>query len=140
MIEENPFIVSLYLRGKDLDPKFVTAQLGVIPTLSHYKGEKRITSIGTEYATKIGIWAITTSSQSKSLSDHIAELASKFELHGKALNEITGVEESYIDIFISSLKNKCGSDTSEFEFNVDSIAALARLTVPIRFTVTFVEE
>lgn len=139
MIEDDPFIVSLYLHGKDLDPVYVSAQLGNSPTRSHFKGQKEIISPNREITKKAGVWVLSATTTSKNLSDHIDELAEKIKVDQNFIEGIVGVEEAYIDIFMCT---KCSKDscTSEFEMSKTNVAALNKFGLPVKFTITFVEE
>lgn len=141
MTNDNPaFMVSIYLRGDNLDPKHVSARLGVNPTDSQRKGDKIITFKNREIIKKIGVWALTASTESETLSDHLEELAAKIKADGKFIESIANVEEAFIDIYVSSTRNKETVDTSEFELSKENIVALGNFGLPVKFTVTFVDE
>lgn len=132
--------VSLYLRGDNLDPNIVSKELGITPTSSHVKGEKRITSTKREYVAKIGVWALTVDSESRALSDHISLLASKIKVDGTLMRSIEGVQEAYIDIFIATDADEGGGGTFEFEMSQENISTLGRLNLPVRYEVTSVKK
>lgn len=138
MAENDPFLVSLYLHGENLDPSHVSSQLGITPTRSHFKGQKEIISPNHEITKKAGVWVFTAETRSEYLSDHIDELARKINVD-RNLEEIMGIEEAYIDIFMCT---KCSKDScaSGFEMSKTNIAALGRFGLPVKFTVTFVDE
>ena len=53
--------VSLYLLGDQLDPEKVSEELGIVPTKTRRKGEKRATAAGREYISKTGVWSLVMS-------------------------------------------------------------------------------
>jgi hypothetical protein len=137
--EEYKLDVTIYLRGDDLDPSSVSTSLGISPSKSQYKGEKRVTSTNREFVTKIGVWALAAETKSSSLSVHIDELRSKIGGKGPLIN-IVGVQEAYLDVFMSKTSDDTGSGTCEFQLSSESIKALESLGLPVQFTVDFVRE
>jgi hypothetical protein len=131
--------VGLYLRGDNLDPKIVTKKLGVVPSDAQYRDEKKITSTQREYRTKIGLWALIAESESVKLSDLIKQVTAKVKLDAKALHNIEAVQEAYLDVFIARDSDEDGEGTTEFELSNDNISDIARLGLPVNFTVTFVK-
>lgn len=131
--------VSLYLYGNDLYPAFVSQKHGVSPTTSQYKGEKKIGSkTGREYApAKCGIWELKADSDSPDLCDHISKLGSRFDSGHVPFMNIERVEEGQFDLFIAGDTDEDCDGKVEFELNDESIAAIQRLSLPVRFTVSF---
>jgi hypothetical protein len=139
VIQKNYVIsVGLYLRGDELDPKFISKKLGVIPSESQYKGEEKITSTNHKYITKIGVWALISESESDSciVADHIDQLTSKIISKKVSITELAGVQEAYVDVFIAADADDKGECTCEFQLIKENIEALERLGLPVRFTVT----
>ncbi|MFZ5884277.1 MAG: hypothetical protein ACOYYI_10900 [Chloroflexota bacterium] len=56
-----------------MNPDFVTTVLGVKPSGSQRKGEKRVTSTRREYVIKIGMWGLIADVNSNLISDHIRD-------------------------------------------------------------------
>jgi len=131
-------IVGLYLRGDDLDPVFVSEKLGVSPSRSQYKGERKVTSTNCEYIAKIGMWALieeSDTSDTSVLSVHIDQLASKVGMGGITFRDIEGVQEAYVDVFIAADADEDGEGTYEFQLNGQNVTVLHQLGLPVRFTV-----
>lgn len=134
-------VVGLYLRGDDLDPAFVSKKLGVSPSRSQYKGERKVTSTNREYATKIGMWALIAESDTSDTSvlcDHINQLISKVGIPPTTFLNIEGVQEAYVDVFIAADADEDGEGTYEFQLSNQNMAALHQLDLPVRFTVALV--
>jgi hypothetical protein len=133
------FSVALYLYDKDLDPDLVSKKLGICPTETQRKGERKISSrTGIEYApAKCGMWELMADSDSPILSDHISELASRFGRDHLPFLSIEGVADGEIDVFMAGDTNENGNGKIQFELSEDCVAALKNLSLPIRFTVSF---
>jgi hypothetical protein len=129
--------VALYLRGDNLDPEIVSKKLGIEPSDSQYKGEKKVTSTGHEYVTKNGLWALIAESDSINLNDLIGQVTTKVKSDDVMLHSIEGVQEAYLDVFIAGDTDVDGDGTAKFELNKDNIAEIERLGLPVSFTVTF---
>ncbi len=80
---------------------------------------------------KIGLWRLTSNVTRQSLSDQIIDLVSKIESTSALIMNIAGVEETYVDVFT------CKPEGVECQFwlSRESMAALAKLNLPVRFTV-----
>ncbi len=129
--------IFLYLKGDSLDPDDVTIRLHTEPTKSHKKGEKWLTSSGKEVMESTGLWALSAPT-TKSLSDALDKLSSTLIDNGAVLSELPGLEEAYIDIFIAVDADENGGGTSEFDIDEKSVASLAKLGFPVRFTIAIV--
>jgi hypothetical protein len=133
---ETKYQAALYLRGKDLDPAYVSSILGVDPTSSQHRGEQHLTSTKKEFVTKIGIWALIEESDSVNVSGFVEEIDSKLGAFGSSLSKIDGVEEAYIDVFVAMSGDRGGA-TCELDFSSENVKVLNRFGLPIRVTVTF---
>lgn len=141
MIEKDyKIIVALYLRGDNLDPEVISNTIGIIPTESQYKGQKNITSTNREFYSKIGMWALVADSVSYNVADHINWLVSQIGKCGNTLRSINGVDEAYVDIFIAAKADEDGEGACNFELDAEMFAALAKLELPVRFSVEVVNE
>ncbi|SEA75030.1 protein of unknown function [Nitrosospira multiformis] len=132
-------IVTLYLRGDDLDPEVVTKKLGIRPSRFQRKGEKKVTSTKHEYLAKMGTWGLIADSESCLLADHITALASNIVADGDVLIKLPGVQEAYIDIFIAPTAGQDGG-TRELELSKENLTQLARMGLPVRLTISHVKE
>ncbi|HSX61106.1 MAG TPA: DUF4279 domain-containing protein [Tahibacter sp.] len=134
MKKSEPFCaVSLFLKGDKLEPGVITSRLCIEPTRSHRKGDVETTSAGSRVTRRRGLWVLKVERQN--LSDAITELAAL--LPGPAVNffDFPGVDECFIDVFVSGEAEEYGCGESEFCCDVQSIAALAALHLPVQFTV-----
>lgn len=132
--------VAVYLKGDDLDPGALTTIFGLEPTESHRKGSLRRTSNNRQLLEKTGLWVLSIKSESEKLSEMLEELASKFSKYGAELVPVSGVDEAYIDVFIAVSAEDDGGGTSEFDLSQECLSALARLGLPVRFTIAVVRE
>jgi hypothetical protein len=132
--------LSIFLRGDALDPELVSSELLLSPSSSQKKGEIRKSSSGNQYITQIGVWELAATCNSESLSEHVEELTSKVTKTGSELLAIEGVEEAYADLFIGVETDEEGDGTCEFQLTEANLAALAKLGLPVRFTVSFTKE
>ncbi|MCX7564389.1 DUF4279 domain-containing protein [Xanthomonadaceae bacterium XH05] len=131
--------ISIYLKGDNIDPQHLTDQLGIIPTRSHRKGHTWITASGKEVVERTGIWVLSIRSP-EGVSSALCELASKLTLGRIALRDMTGIEESFIDIFMTSNPDKSGGGTVEFNLDDEGAAAINKIGLPLQFTITFIQE
>jgi len=129
--------VALYLRGHDLDPSHVSSVLGIKPTLSQHRGERHITSTNKEFVTKLGVWAIVSQEESANLSRFIERIGHELGALDHSLNEIGGVEEAYLDFFVSMSANEDGGGECKFELDRCSTEVIRKLGVPVHFTIAF---
>lgn len=130
--------VAIYLRGVNLDPVYVSSVLGLEPSKSQFKGEKRRTSTGKDFVTGIGLWALTVEADSNNLSALIGELGLGVENRGVSFAHIAGVEEAYLDVFMAVDADDDGGGTCTFQLSEESVSALHGLGLPVRFTVAVV--
>ena len=130
--------VTIYLRGVDLDPVYASTLLGLEPSKSQFKGEKRRTSTNKEFVTGIGLWALTVEADSSNISALIGELVLRVENRGVAFSQIAGVEDAYLDVFMAVDADDDGGGTCAFQLSEESVRALHGLSLPVRFTVAVV--
>lgn len=130
------FHASIYLKGDNLDPSELTSMLGTTPTRSHKKGERWQTPTGSEVIERVGLWAITIKSETGlNLSEALESISQTLSLHNCKPAQLPGIEEAYIDIFIATDSDKAGNGTCRFDLNEETLAAIAKLNLPVRFTV-----
>jgi hypothetical protein len=131
--------VAIYLRGVNLDPVHASSVLGLEPSKSQFRGEKRRTSTNKEFVTGIGLWALTVEADSSNLTALIGELALRVKNRGVAFTQIAGVEEAYLDVFMAVDADDDGGGTCAFQLSDESVGALHNLGLPVRFTVAIVK-
>lgn len=133
------FEVTLYLVGTDLDPAHVSTVLGIEPSKSQIRGERKITSTKREFTTQTGLWALVVRRESTDLSALLDELVSRLPALRPELTDITGVDDAYVDVFGAVDADSDGGGTCEFELSARCINTLRDLTVPARFTIAVVK-
>jgi hypothetical protein len=132
--------IAICLRGDALDPVHVSSVLGLEPSKSQSKGEKRITRTNHQYITKMGTWILTVKDKSKDVSVLIKELTEKFNDTKPRFLDINGVEEAYLDVFMAATADDEGGGTCEFQLSQENVHALEKMALPVRFTVAVVKE
>lgn len=130
--------VTVYLRGMSLNPAHVSSELGLEPSKSQLKGEKKLTSTNKEFVTNIGLWALSVEADSSDLSALIGELVLKVKNRGVPFASVAGVEEAYLDVFIALDADDDGGGTGAFQLSEESVSALHGLGLPVRFSVAVV--
>jgi hypothetical protein len=139
MMDKNPKIeIAIYLRGSALDPDHVTEVLGIAPSRSQFRGEKRISASGKESLTRIGVWVLVSEPDPRTVSEAIFNLASKIPNNGPRMNEIAGVQEAYVDVFIAVDTDSDGGGTSEFRLQREDVDMLNNIDLEVRFTTAVV--
>jgi hypothetical protein len=138
--KDRNIIVAIYLRGDKLDPEFISETIDIIPSRSQYNGQKNITSTNREFSSKIGMWALIADTASFDVDDHINRLLLQIGKCGNTLRNINGVDDAYVDIFIAAKADKHGDLTCNFELREATIMALAKLELPVHFTVGIINE
>jgi len=126
--------VAIYLRGHRLNPDHVTQTLNVQPSRSQKKGGFKPGS--TRFVAKIGMWTLKVKSNSRSIAELINELFQKIGNLPVRLDEIEGVEDACLDIFVPLSKNGKIDETLEFVLTKSQIVKLSQLGLSACFTVT----
>src|SRR5687768_13867222 len=113
--------VSLYLRGRDLDPEVITALLNTQPTHQHRRGEKQTTTQGRVLNRKSGLWAVEPKCDSINMDEHVAlliemtiHLREALKTKQLSLTKLPGVEDAYLDIFFIEKKDEASEREHQF--------------------------
>jgi hypothetical protein len=135
MAKKKPLIgVAIYIRGERLNPDYVSQILRIQPSRSQKKGALKPGS--TRFIAKIGMWTLKLKSNSRSISHLIEELLAKFDNPPARLDEIDGVEDACLDIFVPLSHDSRIDGTLEFALTKDQIVKLSQLGLSASFTVT----
>lgn len=127
-------IVALYLRGDRLQPDKVSELLKVQPSEEQRKGAL---IAGSETAVaKIGLWALLAQTESRSIAEQVDELLGKLIAPRTRLDQIDGVDEAYLDIFVAPDYSHAKRKTMESMLTRKQIADLDRLGVDVHITVS----
>jgi hypothetical protein len=135
-ISDKLVAVGLYLKGHDLDPQKITEAIGLEPTFAHRRGEKKATSAGSEFVTKIGLWGLVIEEEPAEMADVVEKLIETLRPHARSLQELPQVQEAYIDIFVATDTNVAGESSCEMSLTADQIGTLSKFELPIRLTVS----
>ncbi len=137
MSNTNPtLIVALYIKGYDLNPSIVTRLLGIEPTRSSYKGEKKITDHNKEVVSKSGFWVLASNVESYVVSDHLSFIKSSVESGIKDIFSVAGVEEAFVDVFVAAPSNDVGEASFSFILSERDVASLGEIGLTIKVTIT----
>ncbi len=137
--------VAIYLRGHELNPAHVSQVIGLQPTRFQRRGGLRAGS--EKFVAKIGMWTLQAKSESRSVSNLVEDLLAKIGDPPVPLDQIEGVEDACLDIFIATDKDgngklefppPCGIGTSAIEWKLtdDHIRKLSQLGLSACFTVS----
>lgn len=126
-------VASIYLRGDQLEPEYVSNILGISSTYSQKQGELRPGS--KKLVAKIGVWRFTAETKSDCIADHINDLLATIKNISTPMNQIKGVEEAFMDIFIGLDENPSLRQTLEFSVSKEQINLLGRLGLALEITI-----
>jgi hypothetical protein len=96
------------------------------------RGEERKSKSGASVKTKVGFW--TLSAFGASPSESVASLASLFGGHLPDLSSLPGVEEAYLDRFVTFEPGKDQGSEVRFDWEPTSLQELARSKLPLVIT------
>jgi hypothetical protein len=145
-MNEQPFItVSIFLKGNQLDPDYISETLGIRPSRSQKKGEKRggTRPNSKTYITKSGTWRVRIDNKSRTAQDMISEvpqmvgeLLQMFDGRQEPLDKIAGVEEAYLDILVLGDGTDKSEDSTEFILLKEQILRISQLGIAVCATVS----
>ncbi len=135
MAKQNPLItVAIYLRGDELKPDQVSKLLNIQPSRSQTKGGLQAGS--TKHIARIGLWAVTVKSDSRSVSDLIDELFQKIAASAKRLDQIEGVTDAHLDILFATDDVGNAGGTLEFVLSKTQIETMGKLGLSACITIS----
>ncbi|MFG6448904.1 DUF4279 domain-containing protein [Roseateles sp. BYS180W] len=129
-------MVGLYLKGDDLEPQQITESIGIVPTISHGRGEAQRTTSGREFVTKTGVWGFVIDEDPAEVVDVVASLIAALGQHKESLANLPQVQEAYIDVFVAADSDEDGEGTCEMALTALQVKVLSSYGLPIRFTVS----
>lgn len=142
--------ISIWLKGDQLDPEFVSEKLGIQPNRSHRKGDKGGgIRPGTKYLKKTGVWQFSVKDESRrteDITEHIFndvlklidELLQKFEGLQEPLDQMTGVTEAFLDILIIGDVKELAE--VEFFLSKERLLRICQLGLGIYITTSFSDD
>jgi len=135
MNAKGPLItVALYLRGDQLQPHSISKLLGIDPSDSQEKGQ--LSGKSNDFVAKIGIWSLKSQTDSPVITDHVDEVLQMLRRSSIPLDQIEGVEEAYLDIFVALDDEDDQGKTVEVMLSNTYTTALHRHGLGLQFTVT----
>ena len=127
------FDVILYIWGDMISPTYITDALGIEPTFTQSKGDKRTLSSGEKAVAKKGLWQLSTKGlvNSECVTDHVVFIIDKISNREGKITDIEGVEGAhfYIGIF-RDFESKRGV---EFDIDPTLLKESYRLGIGFRF-------
>ena len=126
-------MVAIYLTGHQLNPDSISQVLGTHLSRSQKKGgAKALTGKG---IAEIGMWVLEVESESRSVSDLMDELFQKIGNPLLRLDELEGVENAILDVFVAQDEKAIGKDSVCFAMTQVQIVRLGQLGLSICATV-----
>lgn len=123
--------VTLYLHGRDLNPRKISEATGIEPTKSQARGEKYIISAtGREVQKKIGMWSVGCIVDGSDMSAVVEQLFAKIEPITTNVLDLQGVETAKLDIFAVT-ENTDGRADFNFRLTTEQVLKLAKLNVEL---------
>ena len=126
------FELDLILRGEQLDPASVSALLGVTPTRTRTRGERKVTRSGRPYETKVSVWRLKAEGATPGAC--VAALASRFGGRVPELLRLPGVEDAFLDLFVTFEPGRGEGDEVRLEWEPAALEQLARFQLPLLIT------
>jgi Domain of unknown function (DUF4279) len=126
------FELDLILRGEQLDPASVSTLLGVTPTRTRTRGERNVTGSGRPYETKVSVWRLKAEGVSPSAC--VAALASRLGGEIPELSHLPGVEDAFLDLFVTFEPGRGEGDELRLEWEPAALEQLARFQLPLLIT------
>ncbi|MBA3353105.1 MAG: DUF4279 domain-containing protein [Blastocatellia bacterium] len=112
---------------------YVSKVVGIQPTEEQQRGE----SIrGSKAIAKIGLWALVAQTKSRSIPEQMDELLTKIGSPTKPLDQIDGVDEAYLDIFVTPDYEHQEREPVEGMLTREHLTALDRLGLCLQFTMS----
>lgn len=127
-------IIAIYLRGERLRPDNISHLLGLQSSRSQERGG--FCSGSKTAVAKIGVWTLIAQAESRSIVDHVDELLKKVGSPTTPLDQIDGVDEAYLDIFITPDYEHREREPVEGMLTREHLTALDRLGLCLQFTVS----
>ena len=135
MIEEKQFAgVRIYIRGTNLDPDLVSKVLNLKPSTSQTKGGLKPNS--QRFIAKIGMWSLASKGKTFPILEQVDDLLSQLEGSTVRLDEIDGVEDACLDIFLPLSDDGKIDKTFEFALTRNQIKRLSKLGLSADFTIS----
>jgi hypothetical protein len=123
--------LTLYLRGRDLDVTVLTANLGTTPSSAKMRGADRMTSHGPVKA-KVAVWVLGV--EAATPSGCVDSLAIRLGGRLPDLSQLPGVEEAFLDMFVTFEPGKDAGSETELEWNSGALQQLAGAKIPLLIT------
>jgi hypothetical protein len=124
--------LSLLLRGDQLDPGKVTSLLGVEPSSTRTRGERRELSGGRWTTQRTGVWSLKV--EAGSPSESVAALAARFGGQLPDLSSVPGVDEAFLDVFVTFELGKDPGTEVTLHWEPADLAQLAACRLPLVIT------
>ncbi|WPO98300.1 DUF4279 domain-containing protein [Pseudomonas sp. HR96] len=136
MINKKYYIVSaIYAKGESLNPEAVSSALKLSPTETRIKGALRRLPSGGGIVAPIGLWVLREESYSESLDGFIVEWISRYYSIGERRSSLQGVEDLFLDLFISVVGDRDSGTNLDFTLQPETIDKMAEIGMPIKFTI-----
>jgi Domain of unknown function (DUF4279) len=125
-------IFAIYLRGKELDPTFISHTLGVEPSRAQKSG--LFDGGSHQFMADVGLWRLKLMSDSVPAEKMIESLLEKIGSPPLPLNQITGVEAAYLELFF--VWDDAPNESVEFRLTKDHLSKISQLGLDARFIIS----
>ncbi|HFF3760008.1 TPA: hypothetical protein ACKQBZ_003526 [Stenotrophomonas maltophilia] len=130
--------ITLYLRGAELRPEVLSGILNAKPTRAHEKGNRWVTSAGSEVVERMGLWVLSLQGEQADIPRMISSIGRLVGSAGIPMAELPGVDEAFLDILVISAANETGGGTCELSMEAETAHGLGQLGLPVQMTFTVV--
>lgn len=127
-------LVSLYLKGLDLEPGRVTQDLNVCPSVAKKRGDSTPSSAGQCVVSQTGVWAITWKNEVADLSEPLDSLVSALSHVEDIGKRFPSASEAYLDIFIAVDSDEHRNASCSINISEEQLRRLCKLGVPLNIT------
>jgi hypothetical protein len=127
-------LISLYVLGNNLDPGYISGLLGIAPSKTFKAGDSKVPGHPHSASHARCGWVVSLEKDSNDISAGLLRLLAKFAKDQTPLGRLPGVDEAYIDVFLANGAEDL-SNVIEFDLGCEVTEAVARLELPIRFSV-----
>jgi hypothetical protein len=126
--------ITLYLRGAGLQPEILSRILDATPTRAHEKGDRWVTSAGSEIVERTGLWTLSLQGEQTDIPQMISNLGCLVGGAGIPVAELPGVDEAFLDILLMSAADETGGGTCEISMGAEAAYGLGQLGLPVQMT------
>lgn len=123
--------VYLWLHGDELDPADVTKRIGIAASKQCKKGDRHVTSTGSEIIRKRGMWSLDSSNNSDPIANQISEILGLFKENQNLFQLFPRLQTAELSIFCAVDHDSEGEGMVELSIENEVLVAAAALGLEI---------